>query len=107
MSTTLEQILDDINTIITDLGAIREHVSDSIDRSAINNQIKELSQWWRAIDDQRAAQGYSELDSAKAALAPVTQDLQSEKQKLTNVAVVIHRGAQAVAIAEKVAKLLT
>ncbi|MDD1622779.1 MAG: hypothetical protein LUQ11_14980 [Methylococcaceae bacterium] len=106
MTTTLEQILDDLSTIIADLGVIRENVSDATDRSVINNQIRDLSQWWRAIDDQRAAQTNSELDTAKTALARITQDLASEKKKLTQVAVVIHRGAQAVAIAEKVAQRL-
>lgn len=106
MTITPEQILDDLSTIIADLGAIREKVSDSIDRSAINNQIKALTKWWRAIDDERAELGHSELDAAKSNLEQITQDLKSEKKKLTNVAVVIHRGAQAIAIAEKVAKLI-
>ncbi len=106
MSITPEQILDDLSTVIADLGSIREKVSDSIDRSAINNQIRALSKWWRTIDDERAEQSNSELDDAKAALEKITQDLKSEKKKLTNVAIVIHRGAQAIAIAEKVAKLI-
>lgn len=106
MTTTLEQILDNLNTIITDLAAIRENVSDATDRSVINNQIRDLSQWWRAIDDKRAAQTDSELDTANTALAQITQDLASEKKKLTQVAVVIHRASQAVAIAEKVAQRL-
>lgn len=106
MSITPENILDDLSTIIADLGAIREKVSDTIDRSAINNQIKALTKWWRTIDDERAEQSNKELDSSKAALEQITQDLKSEKKKLTNIAVVIHRGAQAIAIAEKVAKLI-
>jgi hypothetical protein len=104
MTTTPEQILDDLSTIIADLGAILENIGDATDRSVINNQIRDLSQWWRAIDDKRAAPSSSELETVKAALEKITQELQSEKQKLTQVAVVIHRGAQAVAIAEKVAQ---
>jgi len=107
MTTTAENILDDLSTIIADLGAIREKVSDPIDRSAINNQIKALTKWWRAIDDERAEQSLSELTDAKAILEKITKELKAEKKKLSNVAVVIHRGAQAIAIAEKVAKTIT
>lgn len=103
---TPENILDDLSTIIADLGAIREKATDSIDRSAINNQIKALTKWWRVIDDERAEHSNKELDDAKAALGKITQDLKAEKKKLTNIAIVIHRGAQAIAIAEKVAKLI-
>ncbi len=103
---TAENILDDLSTIIADLGAIREKITDSVDRAAINNQIKALTKWWRAIDDERAAQSNSELDDAKTALEKITSDLKAEKKQLSNVAVVIHRAAQAIAIAEKVAKLI-
>lgn len=106
MATTPESILDDMSTIIADLGAIREKVTDAIDRAAINNQIKALTKWWRAIDDERAESSNNELDHAKSALEKITHDLKAEKKKLANVAVVIHRAAQAIAIAEKVAKLL-
>ncbi len=106
MPTTSESILDDLSTIIADLGAIREKVTDSIDRSAINNQIKALTKWWRAIDDERAEHSNAELDEAKSALEKITRDLKVEKKKLASVAVVIHRAAQAIAIAERVAKAL-
>jgi N-methylhydantoinase B/oxoprolinase/acetone carboxylase alpha subunit len=106
MTSTPEQILDDLSTVIADLGSIREKVTDTIDRAAINNQIRALTKWWRKIDDERAEQSSAELDQAKAAMGKITQDLKAEKKKLTNVAVAIHRGAQAIAIAEKVAKLI-
>ncbi|MGY6276990.1 hypothetical protein [Methylomonas sp. MgM2] len=106
MPSTPENILDDLSTIIADLGAIREKVPDATDRAAVNNQIKALTKWWRAIDDERAEQSNSELDDAKTALGKITQDLKAEKKELSNVAIVIHRGAQAVAIAEKVVKLI-
>lgn len=106
MTITPENILDDLSTIIADLGAIREKVTDAIDRSAINNQIKALTKWWRTIDDERAEHSSPELDNSKAALEKITLDLKAEKKKLTNIAVVVHRGAQAIAIAEKVAKLI-
>ncbi len=101
---TTEDVLDEISTIILDLGAIREKVTDSTDRSAINNQIKALTKHWRAIDDERAGESDSEIDSAKKSLEGITKDLKAEKKKLKRVAVVIHRAAQAIAIAEKVAK---
>jgi len=106
MPITPEHILDDISTIIADLGAIREKAQDATDRAAINNQIKALTKWWRAIDDERAEQTNEALSEAKAALTKITEDLKAEKKKLSNIAVVIHRGAQAIAIAEKVAKLI-
>lgn len=103
---TNENILDELSTIILDLGAIREKVTDSTDRSAINNQIKALTKWWRTIDDKRAEQSDSEIDNAKKSLEAITKDLKAEKKNLKKVAVVIHRAAQAIAIAEKIAKLV-
>jgi len=103
---TPENILDELSAIIADLGEIREKVSDTIDREAINNQIKALSEWWQTIDNERAAQTSLELDEAKDTLQKITVDLKAEKKQLTNVAVAIHRGAQAVAVAEKIAKLI-
>lgn len=107
MTTTPEQILEEISSIIDDLGSVREQVTDALDRSAINNQIRALTKWWRKIDDERAERSGAELDQAKATLAEISRDLKAEKQKLTHVAVAIHRGAQAIAIAEKVAKAIT
>lgn len=104
MAFTTEDILDELSTIIFDLGAIREKVTDSTDRSAINNQIKALTKWWRTIDDIRSSQTNAEIDSAKTSLQEIAKDLKAEKDKLTKIAVVIHRAAQAIAIAEKVAK---
>jgi hypothetical protein len=106
MPYTPEEILNDLSTIILDLGAIRERVTDAVDRSAINNQIKALTKWWRTIDDERASHSNDEIDAAKKSLEQITKDLKAEKEKLTNVAVVIHRAAQAIAIAERVAKLI-
>lgn len=106
MSFTPEDILDELSTIILDLGAIREKVTDPIDRSAINNQIQALTKWWRTIDDVRSSQTNNEIDNAKDALQKITGDLKTEKDKLTQVTVVIHRTAQAIAIAERVAKLI-
>ena len=107
MATTLEDILDELSTIIMDLGAIREKVTDSVDRSAINNQIKALTKWWRKIDDERTIESNKEIDDSKKALAAITKDLKAEKKNLKKVAVVIHRAAQTIAIAEKVAKMVT
>jgi phytoene/squalene synthetase len=106
MTITPEDILDELSTIIMDLGAIREQVTDTVDRSAINNQIKALTKWWRTIDDERAGQSNNEIDNAKKALVEITKDLKAEKKNLKKVAVVIHRAAQAIAIVEKVAKLV-
>lgn len=106
MPVTPEDILDELTTIIADLGAIREQTSDSVDRAAINSQIKALSKKWRTIDDERAGQSNAEIIKAKTDLAAITKDLKAEKKKLKKVAVVIHRAAQAIAIAEKVAKMV-
>jgi hypothetical protein len=107
MATTPEDILDELSTIIMDLGAIREQVTDSVDRSAINNQIKALTKWWRKIDDERAGESNKEIDNSKKTLVAIAKDLKAEKKNLKEVAVVIHRAAQTIAIAEKVAKLVT
>ncbi len=81
MPSTPEDILDELSTIIMDLGAIREKVTDATDRSAINNQIKALTKWWRTIDDERASQSNDEIESAKNSLEQITNDLKIEKQE--------------------------
>lgn len=106
MSATPEDILDKLSTIIMDLGSIREQVTDSVDRSAINNQIRALTKWWRAIDDERAGQTNEEIDRAQTALNAITRDLKKEKKELKRVATVIHRAAQAIGVAEKVLKAI-
>ncbi|MEQ1621946.1 MAG: hypothetical protein ABL919_11110 [Methylococcales bacterium] len=106
MSTTTEEILDQISTLILDLGSLREQVSDGTDRAAINNQITALTKWWRKIDDLRASEPKPGLAEAKTALEGIVVDLKKEKKKLESVAKVIYRAAQAIAIAEKVAKLV-
>ncbi len=104
--TTPEDFLDELAIIIQDLGSIREKITDSIDRAAINSQIKALAKWWRTIDDLRAGQDNNEIAKAKKALADITKELKGEKKKLKRVAVVIHQVARAIAIAEKVAKVI-
>ena len=106
MPVTPEDILDELSTIIMDLGSIREQITNSIDRAAINSQIKALTKWWRRIDDIRAGQSNNEISDAKKALVAITKELKGEKKKLKKVAVVIHRAAQAIAIAEKIAKMI-
>ncbi len=106
MVTTPEEFLDELATIILDLGAIREKITDSIDRAAINSQIKAMTKWWRKIDDIRAGQTNTEITDARKALADITKELKGEKKKLKNVSVIIHRGARVIAIAEKVAKVI-
>ncbi|MDD2800366.1 MAG: hypothetical protein PHE96_02810 [Methylococcales bacterium] len=106
MTTTTEDILDLLSTLIMDLGSLREQTTDTTDRAAINNQIMALTKWWRKIDDFRATQPKPELAEAKTGLEGIVGDLKKEKKKLENVAKVIYRAAQAIAIAEKVAKLL-
>lgn len=77
-----------------------------VESSAINSQIKALTKLWLTIYLERAGQSNHEIDNAKKALAAITKDLKAEKKKLKKIAVVIHRAAQAIAIAEKVAKLV-
>ena len=101
-----EEILDLLATLILDLGSIREQTVDKIDRAAINNQVMALNSLWRKIDDARASEGIDQLVEAKTALEGITQDLKKEKKKLENVAKVIYRAAQAIAIAEKVVKMV-
>ncbi|MCK5120525.1 MAG: hypothetical protein GQ532_12220 [Methylomarinum sp.] len=103
---TTEEILDLLSTLILDLSSIREQMTDAIDRAAINNQIMALTKLWRKIDDIRASEPRDDLADAKASLEGITQDLKKEKKKLENVAKVIHKAAQAIAIAEKVFKLV-
>lgn len=106
MNATTEEILDLLSTLIMDLGSIREQTADAIDRAAINNQIMALTKWWRKIDDIRAGESRDDLNEAKSALEDIAKDLKKEKKKLDNVAKVIYRAAQAIAIAEKAAKLV-
>ena len=106
MVTTPEEFLDELATIILDLGAIREKITDSIDRAAVNSQIKAMTKWWRKIDDIRAGQTNNEITDAGKALAAITKELKGEKKKLKNVSIVIHRGARVIALAEKVAKVI-
>lgn len=106
MTTTPEDILDDLSTIIMDLGAIREQVTDPTERAEINSQIKALTKCWKTIDNTRASQSNHAIDDAKKVLEEITKDLKVQKKKLQKVAEVIHRAAQAVAIAERVIKLV-
>ncbi|MCF6251884.1 MAG: hypothetical protein L3J75_11540 [Methylococcaceae bacterium] len=103
---TTEEILDLLSTLILDLGAIREQMTDSIDRAALNNQIVALTKWWRKLDDIRASETRDDLADAQQSLKEISKELKKEKKKLENVAKVIHKAAQAIAIAEKVVKLV-
>jgi len=104
MGETPEDVLNQLSTIIMDLGAIRERAASEVDRAAVRSQIKALSKWWRKIDDERAGQSDQEIADAAAALKGISEDLKKEKKKLGEVAKVIHRAAQAIGIAEKVFK---
>ena len=106
MTTTTEDILDQLSTLIMDLGSLREQAADATDRAAINNQIMALSKWWRKLDDLRAAEPKPGLAEAKVALEGIVTDIKQEKKKLENVADIIYKAAKAIAIAEKVAKLV-
>jgi len=103
---TTEEILDLLSTLILDLGAIREQMTDTIDRAALNNQIMALTKWWRKLDDIRASEPRDDLTDAQKSLEDISKELKKEKKKLENVAKVIHKAAQAIAIAEKVVKLV-
>lgn len=103
---TTEEILDLLSTLILDLGAIREQMTDTIDRAALNNQIMALTKWWRKLDDIRASEPRDDLTDAQKSLEDISKELKKEKKKLENVAKVIHKAAQAIAIVEKVVKLV-
>ena len=49
---TIETILDDVFKIITDLGAIRELLTEPGDRKIINNNIKSMTELWRKLDNE-------------------------------------------------------
>jgi hypothetical protein len=86
---------------------LRMKVLDPIDREALNSQINALSKWWQKIDDARAAAGDTkQLEEAAAALGQITREVNKARDELKKVAVVIHNAARAIAVAEKVAKLL-
>ncbi len=106
MAATHEDILDALSTIIMDLGAIREQVTNSAERVEINSQIKALTKSWKTIDNMRAGQNNQAIDDAKKELEEITIDLRVQKKQLKKVTEVIHRAAQAVAIAERVIKLV-
>jgi len=106
MAATPEDILDDLSTIIMDLCAIREQVRGPAERAEINSQIKALTKYWKTIDNMRASQSNHAIDDAKKELEEITKDLKVQKKQLIKVAETIHRAAQAVAIAERVVKLV-
>jgi len=64
MAETPENILDQLSTIIMELGAIREKTTDQDDRAALNSQIKALTKWCRKIDDERAGQSDEDITQA-------------------------------------------
>ena len=103
----VDDVLSRLALLIQQLGAIRKKILDPIDREALNSQINALSKWWQKIDDARAAAGDAEqLEEAAAALGLVTREVNKARDELKKVAVVIHNAARAIAVAEKVAKLL-
>ncbi len=106
MAATHEDILDDLSTIIMDLGAIREQVTDPAERAEINSQIKSLTKSWKTIDNIRANQSNYAIDGAKKELEEITKDLKVQKKQLQKVAHVVQRAAKAVSIVEKIAKML-
>ncbi len=101
-----EEILDSLSTLIFDLGSIRERTTNQTDRDSINDQITALTGLWREIDDARAGEADDRLTEAAGQLDDITRDIKREKQKLEDVAKVIERAAQAIAVAEKVVKLV-
>ncbi len=106
MAKTIEDILDDLSTCIMDLGAILEQVTDPTERAEINSQIKALTKCWKTIDNRRAGESNDAIDNAKKELEAINKDLKVQKKKLQKVAEVVRRAAQAVAIAERVAKMV-
>jgi hypothetical protein len=103
----VDDVLSRLALLIQQLGAIRRRTLDPIDREALNSQINALAKWWQKIDDARAATGDAEeLEEAVAALGKVTSEVNKARDELKKVAVVIHNAARAIAVAEKVAKLL-
>jgi len=106
MAATHEDILDVLSTIIMDLGAIREQVTDPVDRAEINSQIKALTKCWKTIDNMRAGQSNLAIDDAKKELEKITKDLKVQKKQLQKVAQVVQQAAKVVSIAERVVKMV-
>ena len=108
MSTqSVDDVLSSLALLIQQLGAYRKKVTDPIDRDALNSQILALAKWWQKIDDARAAAGAQDgTESAAQALGQITGDIKRTREDLQKVAQIIHATARAIALAEKVAKLL-
>ena len=105
MSDHVEDALDKLSAIISDLKSVKEKVTNGTDRGALNSQIRALAKWWRKIDDERAGTIPNEIATATKELGKISTALKADKKKLQNVAATIRRAAQAIAIAERVFKL--
>lgn len=102
MSDTLDDVLDQLDAIITAAMAIQEKTGSS----QLNDKILELSWWWRFFNHKRAGQTGDAINEAKASLEVITKDLDAQKEKLGDVAKTIASVAQAAAVMEKLAKIV-
>ncbi len=105
-SQTIEDILDQIASANSSLDLIREKVTDSETRSAITSQMQALTKWWRRIEGAEYTRVNQDLNDAAGKISKLTNDLKKERKKLKNVEKVIGYAARAIAVAEKIAKMV-
>ena len=103
----IDQLLNALSIIMTELDARREKIVDDVDRQAVASQILAIGKLWRKLDAKRLAEPTKQLDEACAALRKVTAEVKKQRESLQNVAKVIHAAARTIAIAEKVLASVT
>lgn len=104
--TTIEDILDLLAVIIRDIESIREKSSDRYDRAAVASQLAALGKWWRKLDALRMEQAVDGLENDVKVLKKIQAELKKQKARLTSIAKVIEGAAKAIAIAERVWKMI-
>lgn len=105
-SQTIEDILDQISSAISNLDSIRVKVTNAETRWAITSQMQALTKWWRRIEAIEYNQVSQDVKDAADKLRKVTNDIKKERKKLQNVEKVIGYAARAIAVAEKIAKMV-
>lgn len=107
MADNVEAVLDELAVQIRTLEVTRSKVDDEVDRSAINSQILALGKLWFKLDNEDTSRSTDEVKDAIKHLGVVSKELKKQKQRLTDVAKVIHQAARAIALANKAWQSLT
>ena len=105
MAITLKDIHKTLSEIIVALTDIEKKDRDPDNRLKIGTQVDSLSTVAGIIHAMSSRDSGDEVKVSKENLDEITLDLKKEKKKLEDIAVKIHKLAQAAALAEKVVKM--